>query len=205
MIGTLKALFTTLKTTLRRPVTVQYPGEHLPLQPRYMGFPGLIWDDKVNESACTGCLACARICPTECIAVTMKDNARFKEGTSPRRKIVDHYELDIANCIVCGLCVEVCNFDAIVMTDVHEKGAPARRRLVIDIESLHRWGTDYVKRMRAKGIEPTTGAPPWERPGYKAPPQRARAASPAPAAPQAKAGVPAGTPASEEKSEAQPK
>lgn len=172
MIGALKGLITTLKTTLRRPVTAQYPREHLPLQPRYMGFPGLIWDDKVNESACTGCMACARICPTECITVAMKDNPLFKEGKSPRRKIVDHYKLDIANCIVCGLCVEVCNFDAIVMTDQHERGGPSRGGLVIDIDTLHKWGTEYVARMRAKGIEPSTGSPPWERPGYK-PPQAA--------------------------------
>ncbi|MBI4307834.1 MAG: 4Fe-4S dicluster domain-containing protein [Chloroflexi bacterium] len=191
MIGTLKALITTLKTTLRRPVTVQYPQEHLPLQPRYMGFPGLIWDEKVGESACTGCQACARICPTECITVTMKDNPLFKEGKSPRRKIVDHYDLDIANCIVCGLCVEVCNFDAIVMTDTHEKGAPVRGKLLIDIKTLHEWGTNYVERMRAKGIEPTTGAPPWERPGYK--PPQAATASPAPEAPKAKVPEPAGT------------
>ncbi|MBI4310161.1 MAG: NADH-quinone oxidoreductase subunit I [Chloroflexi bacterium] len=169
MIGALKALSTTLKTLLRRPVTVQYPQRHLPLQPRYMGFPGLIWDAKVGESACTGCMACARVCPTECIVVTMKDNPLFKEGRSPRRKIVDQYELDIANCILCSLCVEVCNFDAIVMTDVHELAAPARSQFLIDRETLHHWGTDYVQRMRARGIEPTTGAPPWERPGYKRP------------------------------------
>ena len=184
MIGTLRSLRTTLGTLLRRPVTVQYPRGHLPLQPRYMGLPGLIWDKKLDESACTGCMACARICPTECITVTMQDNPSFKLGKSPRRKIVDHYELDAANCILCGLCVEVCNFDAIVMTDVHEQAAPTRGELVIDIRTLHDWGTDYLERMRSKGIEPITGSPPWERPGYR-PPQ----AKPSGAPPESPAGA----------------
>src|SRR5207248_121313 len=55
LIGTLKGLVQTWKTNWRKPVTVQYPDERLPLQPRYMGFPGLMWDDEHDEPFCTGC------------------------------------------------------------------------------------------------------------------------------------------------------
>jgi NADH-quinone oxidoreductase subunit I len=106
MKGLLKSLLTTLRTTADKPVTVQYPDQHLPLAPRYMGFPGLLWDFKQNEPACTGCQVCMRNCPTECITVTMQDNPRFKTGESKRRKLVDHFDIKIERCILCSICVE---------------------------------------------------------------------------------------------------
>ena len=49
MFSTLKGMLVTLTTTLRKPVTAQYPKQHLPIQPRYMGFPALTWDYQVDE------------------------------------------------------------------------------------------------------------------------------------------------------------
>ena len=149
MKGLLKGLVTTVKTTFRKPVTVQYPDEHLPLSPRYMGFPALIWDKKVDEPACTGCMVCMRNCPTECITVTMKDNPRHAEGTSTRRKIVDDFSINYARCILCQICVEVCNFDAIVMTDLHEAAVGVRSDLKADMKRLFEIGREYQDR---KGI-----------------------------------------------------
>lgn len=136
MKGLYKGLATTLKTFLRKPVTVQYPGEHLPLAPRFMGFPRLLWDEEVGEPRCVGDGPCQRICPTQCIRVTMKDNEKFKEGKSKRRKIVDTYELDQSRCLVCGLCVEVCNFHAITMSQVHLIATTTREELKLDKEAL---------------------------------------------------------------------
>lgn len=121
MIGVVKGLITTWKTHWRKPVTVQYPEERLPLAPRFMGFPGLIWDYDTDEPFCTGCQVCQRYCPTGAIYVTMKDNPKAAEGKSKRRKIVEVFELNISRCISCQICVEVCNFDAIEMTHVHEE------------------------------------------------------------------------------------
>ena len=149
MIGMLTGLAVTLRTAFRKPVTVQYPKEHLPLAPRYMGFPVLLWDDKVDEPACTGCQVCMRYCPTECMTVTMKDNPAFKEGTSKRRKIVDNFEIRMERCILCGICVEVCNFEAIAMSDYHEEGSISRGGLIASKADLFRMGRDYQKR---KGI-----------------------------------------------------
>ena len=143
MIGMLKAMATTLRALGKKPVTVQYPGQHLPIQARYMGFPGLLWDFKNSESACTGCEVCMRYCPTECISVTMKDNPRFKTGESTKRKIVDDFQIRMERCILCGICVEVCNFDAIAMTHVHEEGAGTRGKLIFDMADLHRIGMEY--------------------------------------------------------------
>ena len=150
MKGLLQGLVTTIKTTLRKPVTVQYPDQHIPLSPRYMGFPALIWDKKLDEPACTGCQVCARMCPTECITVTMKDNPRHADSTSPRRKIVDDFSIDYSRCILCGICVEVCNFDAIVMTDAHEEAVSFKGTLKMDMKRLFELGREYQDR---KGIE----------------------------------------------------
>ena len=121
MLGVIKGMITTWKSHWRKPVTVQYPDEILPLAPRYWGFPGLIYDHEVDEPFCVGCQVCARYCPTDAIFVTMKDNPKYKEGTSKRRKMVDVFELNISRCISCNICVEVCNFDAIEMTDTFEE------------------------------------------------------------------------------------
>ena len=121
MIGVLKGLAQTWRTHWRTPVTVQYPSERLPLQPRYMGFPGLMWDDANDEPFCTGCQVCMRNCPTNCMTVTMKDNPKFAEGTSKRRKIVDYFSINQSRCISCSICVEVCGFEAIEMTHTHEQ------------------------------------------------------------------------------------
>ena len=131
MIGIFKGLAVTIATVFRKPITVQYPdgdppakllGQkpksrvHLPLSSRYMGFPVLLWDDGVDEPACTGCMVCMRYCPTECMTVTMKDNPLFAEGKSKRKKIVDNFEIRMERCILCAICVEVCNFEAIAMS-----------------------------------------------------------------------------------------
>ena len=84
---------------------------------RSRGFPVLLWDFEKDEPFCTGCQVCARYCPVDCITVTMKDNPKFAAGKSKRKKIVDNFYLDYARCMRCDICVEVCNFDAIVMNN----------------------------------------------------------------------------------------
>ncbi|MQG20645.1 MAG: 4Fe-4S dicluster domain-containing protein [SAR202 cluster bacterium] len=162
MISIFRGLITTLKTTFRRPVTVQYPSTHLPLTPRYMGFPVLTWDFKIQEPYCTGCLVCARVCPTDVITVSMKDNPKAANEESHRRKIVNDFKLDISNCILCGLCVEFCNFDAIIMSDFHEEGSLTRVEQDLPLVTL----LDMGKEMQDKGK--FTPPPPKKRPPAKA-------------------------------------
>jgi NADH-quinone oxidoreductase subunit I len=139
MIGLLKAMKVTLSTLTREPVTVQYPDEHKDLPKRSRGFPTLLWDFDIDEPFCTGCQVCARYCPTSCMSVTMQDNPKFKEGDSKRRKTVDRFYIDYARCMQCNICVEVCNFEAIVMNNTwsgREVSRFDRRDLVFDLEDL---------------------------------------------------------------------
>ena len=139
MIGVLRSLGVTMATMLRQPVTIQYPTEHRAVPDRDRAFPILLWDFEVDEPFCTGCHACERACPVECMTVTMKDNPKHAEGTSKRRKIVDEFYIDYARCMRCNICVEVCNFDAIAMNNTwagHELSVLDRKDLVLDLDQL---------------------------------------------------------------------
>lgn len=136
MLGILQGLVTTFKTHFRRPVTYQYPDERMPLAEGFQSFPVLLWDDEVGEPMCTGCQVCARNCPSQALKVTMKDNPKHQESKSSRRRIVDVLELDYGACILCGICIEVCNFEAIVMGKLYEESTYGREDLVFDVERL---------------------------------------------------------------------
>ena len=145
MWGNLKGLLVTLKTMLRSPVTAQYPEptKRLDIATRFMGFPALTWDYTVDEPYCTGCMVCIRECPTQCMTATMKDNPLHPDGKSRRRKIVESFEINLGRCIICGICVDVCNFDAIEMSHEHELGKYQRNGNRVDLPMLLEMGKEF--------------------------------------------------------------
>jgi NAD-dependent dihydropyrimidine dehydrogenase PreA subunit len=58
-------------------------------------------------------MLCATICPSGCIHIT-------GEVTPEGRSRPDTFELDLARCLFCGMCEEVCPVAAIVMTSEYE-------------------------------------------------------------------------------------
>ena len=141
MKGLLKSMGVTLSAFMRKPVTREYPEMHKALPERDRAFPLLLWDHAGDEPFCTGCHACERACPVECMTVLMKDNPNHKSagGDSSRRKIIDKFWIDYARCMRCNICVEVCNFDAISMNntwDGHEQSVYDRADLVMDLPQL---------------------------------------------------------------------
>ncbi len=105
MIGIFKSMYITMATMLRKPVTIEYPAKHRDVPQRDRAFPILLWDKDVDESFCTGCHACERACPVECMTVKMKDNPLHADGKSERRKIVDEFWIDYGRCMRCNICV----------------------------------------------------------------------------------------------------
>lgn len=146
MLGSLKGLLVTLRSMARSPVTAQYPNpdKRLEIANRFMGFPALLWDYAVDEPYCTGCMVCVRECPTQCMTATMKDNPLHPDG-SRRRKIIDVFEINLGRCILCSICVDVCNFDAIEMSHEHERGRYARDANRVDLDDLLVMGKKYQK------------------------------------------------------------
>ena len=181
MLYSLKGLWVTLVSTFngfRQPVTRQYPSTGnfwkrvdtpTPVQPRFMGFPALTWDGQVEEPYCTGCMVCIRNCPTLCMSATMKDNPLHEDGSSHRRKIVDSFEINLNRCILCGICVEVCNFDAIAMSHEHELSTFRRNGDRMDLPALLDLGKKFQEEtewipptQRAKKAEESGADPPYE-------------------------------------------
>ena len=186
MLNSVKGMWLTLVSTLKGlgdPVTRQYPATGniwqqspvpTPVQPRFMGFPALTWDGEVEEPYCTSCMVCVRQCPTQCMSSTMMDNPLHADGRSTRRKIVDSFEINLNRCILCGICVEVCNFDAIVMSHEHEMSTYQRDGDRVDLPALLEigkkfqqdtgWVPDSVRAARHNRPETASGdvAPPGQ-------------------------------------------
>lgn len=185
MLNSLKGLIITLRTTLRRPVTAQYPKKHLPVQDRFMGFPALTWDEDVGEPYCVGCMVCIRECPTQCMSATMVDNPLFADKQSKRRKIVGDFEINLGRCIICGICVDVCNFEAIVMSHEHEISTYGRYERRADLPRLLEMGKRHQVKTGwtppSKAAKAATPAPARAQPA-KAPAQAAVAEAPTPPA-----------------------
>jgi formate hydrogenlyase subunit 6/NADH:ubiquinone oxidoreductase subunit I len=89
------------------------------------------------------------------MTATMKDNPLQQEGLSKRRKIVNSFEINLNRCILCGICVEVCNFDAVVMSHEHEMSTYQRNGDRVDLPALLQIGSKFQKE--------TDWIPPTER------------------------------------------
>ena len=156
VVGFIGGLLVTIKTTFRKPVTAEYPvqAKRLPLADKYMGFPALTWDFEVAEPYCTGCMVCVRECPTQCMSAQMKDNPAFSDGKSGRRKIIEEFEINLGRCILCGICVDVCNFDAIEMSHEHELSKYERNGNRVDLGRLIEMGSQYQQKVKWSPKQP---------------------------------------------------
>lgn len=182
MLSSLRGLGVTLRGALRSKVTAEYPKEHLPLDNRFMGFPALTWDGARDEPYCTGCMVCVRYCPTQCMSAKMQDNEKFSEGVSHRKKIIESFEINLSRCILCGICVDVCNFDAIEMSLEHERSERLRNANRVDLPTLLDMGRVYQVEVGWKQSKPNATSP-NEKEAAKAAAEETKAADePAPEA-----------------------
>ena len=134
--GLLKGLAATLKTMLRPAVTVQYPHVKEKVHPRARGVIAL------KEENCTACMLCARQCPDWCIYIEAHKEKRppRREGGRPRQvNILDRFDIDYALCMYCGICVEVCPFDALFWSPEYEYSERGISALLHDKERLGEW------------------------------------------------------------------
>lgn len=159
MLNGLKGLGVTLRGALRSKVTAEYPKEHLPVDKRFMGFPALTWDAARVEPYCTGCMVCVRYCPTQCMTAVMQDNPKFEEGVSHRKKIIESFEINLGRCILCAICVDVCNFDAIEMSHEHERSERLRDANRVDLPTLLDMGQQYQDEVGWKQSKPNAASP----------------------------------------------
>jgi NADH-quinone oxidoreductase subunit I len=108
----------TLRHLGRPRVTLSYPREKRPKQPRQHGRHVLNrYEDGMEK--CIGCELCAGVCPADCIRVRGLDNPP-DHPVSPGERYGYVYEINYLRCIHCDLCVEACPTEAITETKMFE-------------------------------------------------------------------------------------
>src|SRR5205085_6922706 len=176
--GLLKGLLVTLKTAMRPSITQQYPEEQPDLPPRTRGVIAL------KEANCTVCYKCSRECPDWCIYIDAhKESHEPASGGRARSvKVLDRFAIDYALCMYCGICVEVCPFDALFWSPEFEYAEYGIDELTHEKDRLEEWTYKVLP-------------PPELEVGAEPPPEPPVAAAASPVAVPAASAAPAATPA----------
>ena len=134
--GLAKGLATTLRAMTRRAVTAQYPDVQPELPPRSRGVIALL------EENCTVCMLCARECPDWCIYIDSHKEtlpAADPNARARTRNVLDRFAIDFSLCMYCGICVEVCPFEALFWSPEFEYSEFKIANLLHDKERLGQW------------------------------------------------------------------
>ena len=198
--GLFKGLAVTLKTMLKPAITQQYPHEKPDLPARTRGVIAL------KQENCTVCYKCSRACPDWCIYIDAhKETHEPASGGKGRSvKVLDRFAIDFALCMYCGICVEVCPFDALFWSPEFEYAEYDILKMTHEMDRLEEW---TYKVLPPPELEEgaVAAAPPGPAPAQ---PQAAAVAASGPALPQppsaATAAAPQGPAAGAEAAPARP-
>ena len=89
-------------------------------------------------------MLCARSCPDWCIYIEghKEEKQPDKPGGRVRvRATLDRFDIDYALCMYCGICVEVCPFDALFWTPEYEYSEYEMGAMLHDQDRLQDWLT----------------------------------------------------------------
>jgi len=148
------------------------------------------------EENCTVCMLCARECPDWCIYIeSHKEPVPHAEeasggpaggrpagrGRQRVRNALDRFAIDFSLCMYCGICIEVCPYDALFWSPEFSYAEPDLRDLTHERARLGTWmqtvppppahdpGAPTPKELLAADGRPGTGA--GARPGADAGPR----------------------------------
>jgi len=135
----LSTIFIGMKVTFKHlfvpAVTIQYPDVKLELPERERNRLYVNMDD------CIGCDQCARACPVDCItietvkALPTEDLGKTSNGKK-KALWVTQFDIDLAKCCYCQLCVFPCPTECIYMTNAYEFSEFQRENLVYSFITL---------------------------------------------------------------------
>ncbi|MFJ8664505.1 4Fe-4S binding protein [Streptomyces sp. NPDC093600] len=120
----------------KRAHTAQYPDVQPELPPRSRGVIGLF------EENCTVCMLCARECPDWCIYIDSHKEtipAAAPGGRERSRNVLDRFAIDFSLCMYCGICIEVCPFDALFWSPEFEYAETDIHDLTHERDKLREW------------------------------------------------------------------
>jgi NADH-quinone oxidoreductase subunit I len=160
-IDFINGLQTTIKNFFRKTVTTIYPKEKLVPPKRFRGThahrakdgnepPSFVVLEKFMEihdyeSRCVACYMCQQACP---MPTLFKIEA---EQLPNGKKRVTRFDMNLLNCLYCGLCVDAWPVDCIIMTDEFENAGEKRNQCVIHKDDMTERGISFDRR---RGNEP---------------------------------------------------
>ena len=137
--GLVKGLASTARQLMTPSHTREYPDVAPDLPARSRGVIALI------EQNCTSCMLCARECPDWCIYIdSHKEEVppTTEGGRARQRNVLDRFAIDFSLCMYCGICVEVCPFDALFGSPQFEYAETDIRDMVHEKERLGQWAEE---------------------------------------------------------------
>lgn len=146
---TFSSIFTGMGITWRhlfkKSVTIQYPEE------KFEMVPGVRHKLYVNIDDCIGCNLCSKACPVDCIDIqTVKSTDEDDLGTTSngqkKRLWVTNFEIDMAKCMYCDLCVQPCPTDCIYMVPDYEYSQFDRNELIFQFSDMTSEKVEEVKK-----------------------------------------------------------
>jgi NADH-quinone oxidoreductase subunit I len=94
------------------------------------------------EENCTSCMLCVRECPDWCIYIDAHvESEPATEGAvrNRTRNVLDRFAIDYALCMYCGICVEVCPFDALFWSPEFDYAESDIEGLTHERPALREW------------------------------------------------------------------
>lgn len=150
--GLVSGLAATARTATRRAVTSQYPENEPELPDRTRGVIAL------HEPSCTSCMLCARECPDWCIYIdSHKETVEVEGAARPRQvNVLDRFDIDFSLCMYCGICVDVCPFDALFWAPDFAYAEGDIRDLLHDKEHLGEWIATVPESAKTEAVKADT-------------------------------------------------
>ena len=147
IVSIAKGHWVTLVNLFRPKVTLQYPEVRWELPEGYRGLPTLPVCTETGKDLCIGCGACARVCPTQLIAI----ESHMGED---KKRVVDSFTINAGLCMFCGLCEDICPAHAIKMSKNYELAACTREEMMYDREKLNEMGGTCEPKPKPEPKEP---------------------------------------------------
>lgn len=169
LVNQMGGFFVTLRQFFKPAITVEYPDALRDLSPRFRGAVGLLPHPETGREKCVGCGLCPQVCPVDCISIGIKEDESpgaehldewhpfehyYLKGLDPEeqrsKKMTYYYEINETRCLYCGLCVEVCPVEAIIMSHHFEMATDNRAKTIYNKEKLLDLGKTYMAELNIR-------------------------------------------------------
>lgn len=125
--GLLAGMGITIRYFFKKPVTVIYPKERIPMK-RFKGPIAFTEEEKNGDHKCIACNACIKTCPSRCMSLVA-----MKSAVDGKRVLTD-FKVNYMLCSLCSLCIDVCPTDALKHDDPnYDMVSLTQKELVMDL------------------------------------------------------------------------